>query len=76
MTYLKECALRAVYLVNLKFKDRFSIDTSADIHIAVHIAIHVYFVTGLSYILQQPSTAGLAKTKADTAVPRSYATPI
>ena len=26
---VKECALHVVYLVNLKFKDRFSIDTSA-----------------------------------------------
>jgi hypothetical protein len=32
----------------------------------------VYFVTGLKYILQQPSTAGLAKTKADIAKKSSY----
>ena len=27
----------------------------------------MYFVTGLSYVLQQPSAAGLAKRKADIA---------
>ena len=37
---VQECALRVVYLVNLKFKDRFLIDESADIHIAIHVAIH------------------------------------
>ena len=36
------CVLVIVYLVNLKFKDRFSINASADIHIAIHIAIHRY----------------------------------
>ena len=34
--------LHVVYLVNLKFEDRFSFDASADIHIAIHIAIHRY----------------------------------
>ena len=36
MMYRNVRALLVVYLVNLKFKDRFSIDTSADIHIAIH----------------------------------------
>ena len=36
---VKECALCVVYL---KFKDCYSIDASADIHIAMHIAIHRY----------------------------------
>ena len=31
----------------------------------MYISWWVYFVTGLSYVLQQPPTAGLAKTKAD-----------
>ena len=31
-----------MYLVNLKFKDCFSINASAEIHIATHIAIHKY----------------------------------
>ena len=31
-----------VYLVNLKFKGRYSIYASADIHITIHIAIHRY----------------------------------
>ena len=31
----------------------------------MNISWWVYFVTGLSYVLQQPPTAGLAKTKAD-----------
>ena len=34
--------MHVVYLVNLKFKDCFSIDASADIHIAIHLAIHRY----------------------------------
>ena len=34
--------MHVVYLVNLNFRDRFSIDTSADIHIAIHVAIHRY----------------------------------
>ena len=32
---VQECALRVVYLVNLKFKDHFLINTSADKHIAM-----------------------------------------
>ena len=32
----------------------------------------MYFVTGLSYALQQASTAGLAKTKADIPKKSSY----
>ena len=31
-----------VYLVNLKVKDCYSINASADIHITIHIAIHRY----------------------------------
>ena len=49
------------------FKDHYTTNISADIHIAIHIAISwwVNFVTVLSYVLQQPLTAGLAKIKAD-----------
>ena len=38
---VKECVLHDVYvyLVNLKFKDCFSIDASADIHITINIAL-------------------------------------
>ena len=41
--------LHVVYLVNLKFKDCFSIDASADIHIAIHIAIHRYVQAFLDF---------------------------
>ena len=33
----------------------------------MYINLLVYFMTGLSYVLQQPSTAGPDKTKADIA---------
>ena len=76
--------MHVVYLVNLKFKDCFSIDSSADIHIAIHIAIHryVYQLMGvfcdrlLSYVLQQPPTARLAKPKADIANKSSHSAPL
>ena len=44
-----DCALCVVYLVKLKFKDGYSIDTSADIHNAIHIPIHklVYQLIGV-----------------------------
>ena len=38
---VQECVLR-VYFVNLKFEDHYSINESADMHIAIHIAIHRY----------------------------------
>ena len=63
----------------------FLIDTSADLHIAIQIAMYlynvyidmhiswwVYFVTGSNLVLQQPSTAVLAKTKADITKESSY----
>ena len=37
--------LCVVYLVNLKFKDHFLIDASADIHIAIHR--YVYQLMGV-----------------------------
>ena len=36
-----------------------------DMYFNMYISWWVYFVTASSYVLQQPSTAGLAKTKAD-----------
>ena len=39
---LKERPLRVVHLVNLRFKDRFLIDASVDIHIAILLAVHRY----------------------------------
>ena len=36
---VQECSLRVVYLINLKFKDRYFIDTSADIHIYVYLYV-------------------------------------
>ena len=41
-----DCALYVVYLVNLNFKDRYSVDASADIHIAIHIAYTVARIMG------------------------------
>ena len=49
-------------------------------HRAVYISMYsnmyiiwwVYFVTGLSYVLQQPPSAGLAKTTADIAKKSSH----
>ena len=38
-----------------------------DLYSNTYISWWVYFVTGLRYVLQQPSTAGLAKTKTDIA---------
>ena len=66
--------LRVVYLVNLKFKDRFSLDASADIHIAIHIAIHryVYQLMGVFCNGLKIWSAVLAKTKTDIAKKSSY----
>ena len=35
MTYIQKCALHVVYLGKLKFKDCYTNDASADIHIAI-----------------------------------------
>ena len=47
---------------------------SQSTHEVIYISLYInmYFVTGLSYVLQQPLTAGLAKTKADIANKSSY----
>ena len=52
-----------VYWVNLKFKDCDSINAS--MYSDMYISWWVYFLTGISYVLKQPLTDGLAKTKAD-----------
>ena len=67
---VKECASRCVYRVNLEFKDCNSINASLytyllSMYSIMYIGWGVYFVTGLSYVLQQPLTAELAKTKAN-----------
>ena len=55
---VQECALRVVYLVNLKFNDRFSINASVDIHITIHR--YVYQLMGVFFDrLKLCSTAAL-----------------
>ena len=61
---IQECALRAFYLVNLKFEDRQLNDTSADIHRYVYQLMDV-FCDRLKSCSTAAPTAGLAKTKAD-----------
>ena len=75
-----EWAMRVVYWINQKFKDCNSIDASPYkypciticIKICITICWCVYFVTGLNLVLQQPSTAVVAKAKADIAKKSSY----
>ena len=62
----------ACCLLSLKCKDHYSIDPSDDIHIAIHRYVYQLMGVfcdrlGLSFVLQQLATAGLAKTKADIA---------
>ena len=74
---VKERAVH-VFWVNQKFKDCNSIDASPYTYpciktcIMIYISWWVYFVTGLNLVLLQPSTAALAKTKADIMKNSSY----
>ena len=61
-----DCTMGVVYLVNLKFKDRNSIDASADVHIAIHIYVCQLmgvFCDRLSYVLKQPQNGSTGKDK-------------
>ena len=64
---VKEWVTHVVYWVNQNFKDRNSIDASPYTYQYItnskYISWWVYFVTGLNLVLQQSSTAALAKTK-------------
>ena len=64
--------------INLKFKDSNMIDASllkymySNTYSNMYISWLVCFMTGSSYILQQPWTTGLAKTKANIAKKSSH----
>ena len=71
---VKEWTMRVVYWVNKKFKDCKSIEALPYniMYNNIYISWWVYFVTGLNLVLQQPMTAVLAKTMADTVKKSSY----
>ena len=76
ITYRSVCCVNN--LVNLKFKDHFLINASADIPIPIHIAIHRYLYQLMGVFCDRHKLCsnihghGLAKTKADIANKSSH----